>query len=78
VLAQRTRFLFVSRRDYTEEPVLEAGLRRDGCVRAIPRDDFFAGRWREHLDALLAQPLPSQAPPDNGAEVIASELLEKL
>lgn len=78
VLTQRARFLFVSRRDYTEEPVLEAGLRRDGCVRAIPRDDFFAGRWREHLDALLTQPLPAQAPPDNGAEVIAAQLLEKV
>lgn len=78
VLAQRARFLFVSRLDYTEGPVLEAGLWRDGCVRAISRDDFFAGRWREHLDALLAQPLPSQAPPDDGAEVIAAQLLARL
>jgi len=47
-------------------------------VRAIPRDDFFAGRWREHLDALLAQPLPARAAPANGAEIIASQLLERL
>jgi len=78
VLAQRTRFLYLSRTDWTEGPVLEAGLRRDGCARAIPRDDFFAGRWREHLDALLAQPLPAQAPAANGAEIIASKLLERL
>jgi UDP:flavonoid glycosyltransferase YjiC (YdhE family) len=78
VLAQRARFLYLSRADYTEGPVLEAGLRRDGCARAMPRDDFFAGRWRDHLDALLAQPLPAQAPPANGAEVIASHLLEML
>jgi hypothetical protein len=78
VLAHRTRFLYLSRADYTEGPVLEAGLQRDGCVRAIPRDDFFAGRWREHLDALLAQPLPARAAPANGAEIIASQLLERL
>ena len=78
VLAHRTRFLYLSRGDYTEGPVLEAGLRRDGCARPIPRDDFFAGRWREHLDALLAQPLPTQAPASNGAELIAAQLLEKM
>jgi UDP:flavonoid glycosyltransferase YjiC (YdhE family) len=78
VLAHRTRFLYLSRGDYTEGPVLEAGLRRDGCARPIPRDDFFAGRWRKHLDALLAQPLPAQAPAANGAEVIATQLLEKM
>jgi len=77
VLAQRTRFLYLSRPDWTEGPVLEAGLQRDGCARAIARDDFFAGRWREHLDALLAQPLPEQAPAANGAEIIASQLLER-
>jgi L-arabinokinase len=77
VIAERTRFLYLSRADWTEGPPLEEGLARDGCARAIPRDDFFAGRWREHLDALLAQPLPAQAPAANGAEVIASQLLER-
>jgi hypothetical protein len=76
VLAQRTRFLYLSRPDWTEGPVLEAGLQRDGCARAIPRDDFFAGRWREHLEALLAQPLPARPPAANGAEIIATRLLE--
>jgi hypothetical protein len=75
MIAERTRFLYLSRADWTEGPALEEGLARDGCARAIPRDDFFAGRWCEHLDALLAQPLPAQAPAANGAEVIASQLL---
>jgi UDP:flavonoid glycosyltransferase YjiC (YdhE family) len=78
VLAQRARFLYLSRPDWTEGPVLEAGLQRDGCARAIPRDDFFAGRWREHLEALLAQPLPTRPPAANGAEIIATQLLEML
>jgi L-arabinokinase len=78
VLAQRARFLYLSRPDWTEGPVLEASLRRDGCARAIPREDFFAGRWRDHLDALLAHPLPAQSPPANGAEIIASQLLKML
>ena len=29
------------------------------------------------VDALLAQPLPEQAPAANGAEIIASQLLER-
>jgi len=78
VLAQRTRFLYLSRADYTEGPVLEAGLGKHGCARAIPRDDFFTGRWREHLDALLAQPLPARSPRANGAEIIASQLLARI
>jgi hypothetical protein len=78
VIAERTRFLYLSRANWTEGPVLEEGLERDGCARAIPRDDFFAGRWRQHLDALFAQPLPAQAPAANGAEVIASQLLERI
>jgi len=78
VLAHQTRFLYLSRPDWTEGSVLEAGLRRDGCTRAIPRDDFFAGRWREHLDALLAQPLPARPPEANGAEIIATQLLERI
>jgi hypothetical protein len=78
VLAQGTRFLYVARGNWPEGPVLESGLQRDGCARAIPRDDFFAGRWREHLDALLAQPLPAQTAAANGAESIASHLLERL
>jgi L-arabinokinase len=78
VLAHRARFLYLSRSDYTEGPVLEAGLQREGCARAIPRDDFFAGRWREHLDALLAQPLPARPAAADGGEIIASKLLERL
>ena len=45
-------------------------------AREMTTDTGGAGRWRGHLDALLAQPLPAQAPPSNGAEVIASHLLK--
>jgi hypothetical protein len=76
VLAHRTRFLYLSRADWTEGPVLEAGLQREGCARAFP-GDFFPG-WREHLDALLAQPLPARPAAADGAEIIASKLLERL
>jgi hypothetical protein len=46
-------------------------------VRAhyISHDDLFSGRWKTHLDAVLAQPKPPERPPTDGARVIADILL---
>jgi hypothetical protein len=41
----------------------------------INQDDLLAGRWKPHLDALVAQPAPPERPATNGAEVIADVLL---
>ena len=37
----------------------------------IEHDDLFAGRWKETLDRILAQPAPLEKPATNGAEVMA-------
>lgn len=78
VLAHGTRFLYLGREDFRESPVLERGLGRLGCARAMPRADFEAGRWRTHLDALFAQAAPGEAPACDGADVVADALIERL
>ncbi len=78
VIAHRARFLHLPRADFREVAALEAGLARFACALPMPREDFFAGRWRRHLDAILARPRPATAPPADGAEVIAEALLEML
>jgi hypothetical protein len=74
-LAHGTRFLYVTRPDFREVEVLESGLARQGCARAIPRADFERGHWRAHLDALFELPEAPPPPRNDGAEVIATTLL---
>jgi hypothetical protein len=78
VLAQRTRFLHVPRPDWAEAAILTAGLERDGCTLPIGRHDFFACRWRTPLEAILAKPLPPEAPPCNGAATITRAIERRL
>jgi L-arabinokinase len=75
-LAHDTRFLYLPRRGFREVPILEAGIERLGCARAIPRRDFEAGRWRPHLDALFQLASASEPLASNGAEVIADAVLD--
>jgi hypothetical protein len=77
-LTHDTRFLYLPRSGFREVPILERGVERLGCARAMPRDDFEAGRWRRHLDALFQLPKPSQSVASNGAEVIADALLARI
>jgi hypothetical protein len=76
VLAHGCRFLHLPRLGFREVPVLEAGL-TGHPARQMPRSDFYAGRWRAHLDALMT--LPEASPlPANGADHIADSLLARL
>jgi L-arabinokinase len=77
-LVHGTRFLYLPRAYFPEAPVLQRGLERLGCARAMPRADFEAGRWRAHLDALFASPEPGPGPSADGAERIADALLERI
>jgi len=43
--------------------------------RFMPQDDMRAGRWREHIDALLAQSDPPERARIDGAEVAAGLVL---
>ena len=71
--ANGTAMLYTSRGRFPEYEVLVAGLPALTRAAFIDHDEFFAGRWQEHLDRLLAQPRPAQ-PAANGAQVVANAL----
>lgn len=76
--ANDTAILYTSRGHFVEYDVLVAGMSQFVRARFIEQQDLMAGRWREGLDALLAQPpTPVQARTD-GAEVAADLLLDML
>ncbi|HXG89960.1 MAG TPA: hypothetical protein VNJ02_16655 [Vicinamibacterales bacterium] len=74
-LANDTALLYTSRGDFIEYPVLVAAMPHFLRASFIDHPDLFAGRWRAHLDAVLAQPEPLERPAVNGAEVAAALLL---
>jgi len=74
-LANDTAMLYTSRGRFAEYPVLVAALPRFLRSHFISQDDLYAGSWRTHLDALLAQPAPPEHPDTNGAEVAADAIL---
>lgn len=75
-LANDTALLYTSRGHFVEYDVLVAAMPRFLRAAFIGQADLLAGRWRAHLDALLAQPAPPEQPPANGAEVAADRILE--
>lgn len=76
--ANNTAILYTSRGHFIEYDVLVAGMGQFVRARFIEQTDLFAGRWREGLDALMAQPpAPVEARTD-GAEVAANLLLAML
>lgn len=77
-LARRRPLLYLPREDFREIPRLLAYARPRGVLREMSRADFYAGRWRRHLEALFAEPPRWAPPPDGGAERIAARLAEIL
>ena len=77
-VANGVAFLYSLRSRFAEQDVFEREM--PGCLRCrrIERDDLLAGNWREHIDALLAQPPPATIPPTGGAEQAAAAILEYL
>jgi L-arabinokinase len=75
-LANDTALLYTDRGNFIEYDVLVANIPRVLRSRFISHEDLFAGRWQEHLDAVIDQPAPPLRPPTNGAEYAAKLLLE--
>jgi L-arabinokinase len=74
-LANDTAMLYTSRGHFVEYDVLVAEMPRFLRTAFIDHADLFAGRWKAHLDALLAQPAPPDRPAYDGADVAAERLL---
>jgi UDP:flavonoid glycosyltransferase YjiC (YdhE family) len=73
-LANNAALLYTSRGDFREYRVLVEAMPAFLRCAFIDHSDLFAGRWKPHLDALLASPKPPNAPPTNGAEAAADIL----
>jgi len=74
-IANGTPMLYTSRGDFAEYDVFVAEMPRYLRCRFIPQEDFRLGRWRTHIDALLAQPEPPERLDTNGADVAAQSIL---
>ena len=75
--ANDTAMLYTSRGRFPEYDVLVAGLPALARGAFIGHADLFAGRWRPHLDRLLAQRRPDP-PAANGAQVVADALAARI
>lgn len=77
-IASDTAMLYTSRGDFREYDLLVREMPRYLRARFLSQEDLFAGRWTAALDALLAQPVPTETIPANGADVAARILSEML
>lgn len=75
-VAAQTAMLYTSRGQFREYDLLVREFPSFIRSRFIGQDELFAGRWRDALEALLAQPAPPQGVDTNGAEVAANRITQ--
>ena len=75
-VANETPLLYTSRGHFVEYDVFVAEMPRVLRCRFMPQEDLRAGRWRDHIDALLAQAAPPERARIDGAAVAAQKILE--
>jgi len=74
-VANRTAMLYTARGRFAEYDVLVEAMPRYVRCRRLDQDALFAGRWREALEALLAQPDAPETLATNGAALAAERML---
>lgn len=72
-----TPMLYTSRGDFREYHVLVAEMPRYLRSRFISQEDLFAGRWKNVLNGLIAQPAPAETLPPDGAEIAAGIIFSR-
>ena len=77
-LANNTPLLYTSRGPFAEYDVFVAEMPRVLRCRFMPQEDLRAGRWRPHIDALLAQSDPAERARIDGASVAADEIVKRV
>ena len=77
-VANGAAFLYALRSRFAEQDVFEREMPDLLRCRRIENDDLLEGRWREPIEALLAQPPAPTVPPTNGAEEAATAILDLL
>ena len=74
-IANDTAIVYSDRGHFAEYDVLVEAMPSYLPCRFMPREDLFAGRWQDHLDAVVALPRPAARPRTDGASVAAHYLL---
>jgi UDP:flavonoid glycosyltransferase YjiC (YdhE family) len=77
-IANQAALLYTSRGAFGENDVLIAGMKSVLRSRFISQEDLRAGRWEPSIRALLAEPGPPERMRTDGAEVVASAILQRL
>jgi hypothetical protein len=75
-VANGTPLLYTSRGPFVEYDVFVAEMPRVLRCRFLPQEDLRTGRWREHIEALLAQAAPPARAAVNGAAIAAAAILD--
>ena len=76
--ANGTALLYTSRGPFAEYDIMLAEMPRMLRCRYLAQHDLVAGRWREAIEALLAQPPPAERPSVDGASIAADMILNSL
>ena len=77
-IANGTAMLYTSRGHFVEYGALVEGMPRYLRCRFLDQDALLAGRWRDALDALFAQPPPAERMETHGAEVAVEKILSMI
>jgi len=77
-ISSDTAMLYTSRGSFREYDLLVSEMPRYLRCRFIAQDELFGGRWREPLEALLAQPAPPEMMAVDGAEVVGRMIREAM
>jgi hypothetical protein len=77
-VANGTPLLYTSRGRFAEYDVMLAEMPQMLRCRYIPREDLLAGRWRDGVEALLAQDEPPERPRVDGAAMAARAIQQLL
>jgi len=77
-IANRTKFLYTTRKDYIETHVLEEGLKKFAISEEMSNEDFLGGKWHDHINKLLSKENNWPTVNCNGAETAVDEIFKFL
>jgi hypothetical protein len=76
-ITANTPLLYTSRGQFREYAVLVEEMPRFLRSQFIPQEDLFAGRWKDALTNLMAQPAPKETLPPTGADDAAAFIFSR-
>ena len=74
-IANRKPFIYTSRGDFAEYPVLVKEMKKHLPSVYIPQRDLFSGKWKSYLEKAASMTWPLNPMPVNGSEIAAQEII---